>query len=257
VPAPIKSQDPLPLNTLRLSEAYELYYRVTRPDWKSIADKAEAELAAYQGYEMEDGSESAVNIYDASRLKAEIEFRNFISAGKVHALICHPVTSEHLEPGPREEWEANHSFCVPGFHDDFVNPNDLFQPGPNAAIGERSLPLFFDRKEFDAFLKTLKNDTAGAQEIKRGAKPRFDWPDVENYGLQVMCENGAFRDWDNDEASRKAGTEWKGKADLIKLMAVYMGKHGAESSLSSLKVHANIVVARWQQEQSAKNAASK
>jgi len=249
MPAPTRSNNNIPPDTIRLSEVFDIFYRTTVHNGQVLVDEQIAKRDEYSANAMPAADERAV---DAATRDAERAFRCHLASGNPTAMIRDPATGDRLTLD-RRGWADRENFGIPGFHEDYVWSGDLMQPGPDAMIDWVLYPVFFDREKFDAFLQTLKSETdykAGTQKVKRGAKPRYDWPDAEEYGLTVMRENGDFRPWDTD-------AKWKAKADLINLMVLYMGKHGGEPALSSVKVHANAVYSRWQAEQAAKDTANK
>jgi hypothetical protein len=52
MPAPPKSDDPLPRNTIRLSDAFERYYRATAPDVSAVEAELNAALPGPESLEM-------------------------------------------------------------------------------------------------------------------------------------------------------------------------------------------------------------
>src|SRR2546427_6748032 len=101
MPAPARSDDPLPPNAIRLSDAFELYYQTVTPE----VDAIETELAAAtEDCEKHGGSEGrqerlnkAIDALDASRKMAEKSFRAGLAAGRPTALIRDPKTHRTLK----------------------------------------------------------------------------------------------------------------------------------------------------------------
>ena len=163
-----KSDDPLPRNAIRLSDAFERYYRATAPDMSAV----EAELnAALPGPESQgmwrcdfnwlgcltdaDYNKAAWERWyrafvamEESRSRAEKSFRNALATGRPDALVRDPVTGENVKLLNYPIWNEKANFGVAGFTEDFVGPNELMQPGPNTIIGDAMRPVFFDLDDF-------------------------------------------------------------------------------------------------------------
>jgi hypothetical protein len=161
---PPRSNDALPEGTIRLSEGYEAYYRASVPNWESLArayataivEPTSAEEKEPTSVEDEEPTsvEGAAKALDDSHKMAEMEFRNYLASDGPTALIRDPDTGKTLELD-RKQWTPYRNFGVSGFDEDFVDPNDLVQPGPNTVLRGALRPVFFDRDEFEAFLKGL------------------------------------------------------------------------------------------------------
>jgi hypothetical protein len=156
MPAPPRSDDPLPCDAIRLSEAFERYYRTAFADAaEAIETELNAAFAEYQGpkgakAEWERWIKAGV-AHDKLQSEAERSFRNALAAGRPAALVRDPATGVILKLDYRV-WNAKQNFGVPGFSDDFVGPDELVQPGPSAVIGGMMRPVFFNQAEFESWL---------------------------------------------------------------------------------------------------------
>jgi hypothetical protein len=74
---------------------------------------------------------------------------------------------------------------------------------------------------------------------RRGATPKFDWPEVEQFVFQKMDEEGDFREWD---------TEWKCQADLERAVSDYVAsKYGASPAESTIRSRIGPMLDHWRQ----------
>jgi hypothetical protein len=187
--APPRSHDPIPSAAIPLSAAFERFYRATSPD----AAQIEAELvAAYKDFEnarpapAADAAlarwRAASVAQDASRKRAEIAFRDLLAAGRLVARVRDPATGEILQLLDHESWNRRVSFGVPGFTDDFVEPDDLMQPGPNSAIiGGYLRPVFFMLAEFEAL---FPSGSAVIEPVDQPSQDRWPIPEMEPKGIR-------------------------------------------------------------------------
>ena len=83
---------------------------------------------------------------EESRSKAEKAFRDVLATGRPQSLIRNPVSGEILQILNYQDWNNKQNFGVAGFSDDFVDPHELMQPGPNTIINHDGFmrPVFFD-----------------------------------------------------------------------------------------------------------------
>jgi hypothetical protein len=214
MPAPPQSNDPVPLNVIRLSDAWERYYRATSPDREAIEDELNAAWT-----ECEDrgtgwrrnlewlGCLTDADHFNAawkwwhrmsvaleeSRSRAEKAFRDALATGHPVALVCNPTSGESLQLNYRD-WNKKQSFGVAGFSDDFVDPNELIQPGPNTIINHDGFmrPVFFD---LDDFQSCLGLDRVEVVEVSE----RWSIPEKEPRGpKQAAARRIAKRIWGAD-----------------------------------------------------------
>jgi hypothetical protein len=186
MPAPPKSDDPLPRNTIRLSDAFE-DYRETAPDVSAVEAELNAALPGPESLGMwccdpnwlgcltgADYKKAAWERWyrahsatEESRSRAEKSFRDELATGRPIALVRDPATGETLQLDYRR-WNEKMNFGVAGFTEDFVGPDDLSQPGPCTIVGGAMRPVFFDLGEFQSWLLTLPGRRSCSQ------KPRHD-----------------------------------------------------------------------------------
>jgi hypothetical protein len=173
----IRSDDPLPVGAIRLSEAYRLYYRAKFPEWETLEntrtnvretidwkllDEIYAEWKAakdgssekYIAHKKLGPIEEPVRKANAAvneiHKKAEAAFRKKLASDGPAAMIYDPEKDKTLEL-KREDWLKGRNFPA-GFSTNFVSPGDLVQPGPLAQAGGKLRPVFFWKAEFETFL---------------------------------------------------------------------------------------------------------
>lgn len=85
-----------------------------------------------------------------------------------------------------------------------------------------------------------------ATKAKRGAKPKYDWPGIEQFVTQLMTERGEFIEWD-------AGSGWQSKADLERAVLDYVVNRlkQDEPATSTLRDRVTAMLARWRASQAA------
>ena len=187
MPAPPRSDDPLPRNTIGLSDTFENYYRATSPDVAAIEAELNAALPGPESpgmwrctfnwlgcltgadYEKAawDRWHRALVAREESRSRAEKSFRDEVATGRPLAFVRDPATGETLQLDYRR-WDEKINFGVAGFTEDFVGLDDLIQPGPCTIVGGAMRPVFFDLGEFQPWLLTLP----GRQSCRQ--KPHHD-----------------------------------------------------------------------------------
>jgi hypothetical protein len=210
MPAPPRSHDPLPSGAIRLSVAFERFYRATSPDAAKIEAELNAAYADIENARKTRGAPSARQLetasarwreaslaQDASRKKAELSFRELLATGRLIARVRYPATGEILQLSDCESWRQRASFGVPGFTDDFVDPDDLMQPGPSGAlIGGLLRPVFFILADLDAVLPP------GSTVVWKADQPDQDrWaiPETEPRGTrQAAAWRTAKRLWGSE-----------------------------------------------------------
>jgi hypothetical protein len=184
-----RSDDPLPANTIRFSEAFELFYQSTEPRWQEI----DARIVA-----------------TSDRLnEAPPEPVELTADGRLPFLGTGTLTDRH------RLWVV----------EDFVCPDDPWQPGPMAAIDGFLRPLFFFRDVFEAQPKRL---TQPAEQKRRGKKPIYDRACIQEIVFEKMDYHGEFDVADPD---------WKCQADLERAVLAELGDKGiapAESTIREL-----------------------
>jgi hypothetical protein len=184
VQRPPEADDALPPEYIRLSEAFEEYYRATTTD----ADTIEKNYAdALAGLTQKSELETASQRFGQSQRAAELSFRKLCDVGFPAPCVRDPTTAQIFEL-KRGKWAERTNFGVPGLYDDFVWEHDITQPGPSGAIiGGILRPVFFDRAKFEACLSG--EDRAPK---KRGPKDLYDWKRVKELVFELMDDHGEF-----------------------------------------------------------------
>ncbi len=153
----ICSDDPIPEGHIRLSQAFDLYYEAVTPNWQgldaAINEPMASPPAAGKDGEATDPLVLAFNARDAARGAAEMKFRKALAAGELRALIRDPDNGALLELS-RDGWKrsSDDGEFTAGFDEDFVEPGDMFQPGPTAVINGYLRPVFFKDEEFNSWI---------------------------------------------------------------------------------------------------------
>jgi hypothetical protein len=245
-----RSDDPLPANTIRFSEAFELFYQSTEPRWQEIdarivatsdrlneAPPEPVELTAdgrlpFLGtgtltdrHRLAIAKAEAISAWVAAHSDAWTRWRAHLAAGDFDPRIRDPRTGEALCPD-RAGWNCNPGLGPRGWVvEDFVCPDDPWQPGPMAAIDGFLRPLFFFRDVFEAQPKGL---TQPAEQKRRGKKPIYDRARIQEIVFEKMDYHGEFDAADPD---------WKCQADLERAVLAELGDKGiapAESTIREL-----------------------
>ena len=242
-----RSDDPLPANTIRFSEAFELFYQSTEPrrreiDARIVATSDQLNEAPPESVELTaDGrlpflgtgtltdrhqlaiaKAEAISAWVAARSDAWTRWRAHLAAGDFDPRIRDLRTGEALCPD-RAGWN-----CDPGLKprgwvvEDFVCPDDPWQPGPMAAIDGFLRPLFFFRDVFEAQLKEL---TQPAEQKRRGRKPMYDRARIREIVFEKMDHHGEFIPTD---------AEWRYQADLERAVSAELDDVPAESTIREL-----------------------
>jgi hypothetical protein len=80
-----------------------------------------------------------------------------------------------------------------------------------------------------------------SSQTKRGAKPKYDWPDVETFVHKLMDDQREFRPWD---------TEWKCQADVERKVKNYLGKSNLHPAESTIRKRVSPMIDRWRKDRS-------
>jgi hypothetical protein len=196
MPAAPRSHDPLPIGAIRLSAAFEHFYRSTSPDATAIEAGLRAAYADIENARQTWGPlgarqleaalarwRAASEAQDASRRRAEWSFREMLATGGLIARVRDPASGEILQLSDYESWSKRASFGVPGFTDDFVGPDELMQPGPSGAIiGGAMRPVFFVLAELEAVLPPV--GSAGIETVDQQGTDRWSIPQKEPRGTR-------------------------------------------------------------------------
>jgi hypothetical protein len=171
MPFPLESDDPLPLNAIRLSEAFELYYRSTEPDAAAVDAElfAATEDADNSGWttQTEKRWHKAYGALMDSLSRSERSFRDRLTGGQPMAFVRDPQTGETLKLNHRR-WGDSVNFGNPGFNEDFVSPDHLMQPGPCTYLNGSLRPVFFEKNDFLAWLSAIAGADAQTDQQEIG-----------------------------------------------------------------------------------------
>jgi hypothetical protein len=242
MPAPPKSDDLVPRNTIWLSDAFERYYRATAPDGSAVEAELNAALprpeslwmwrcssnwlgcltgADYEKAAWEPWYRAHV-AREESRSRAEKSFRDELASGRLIALVRDPATGETLQLDYRR-WNERMNFGVAGFTEEFVGPDDLSQPGPCTIVGGAMRPVFFDLDEFQSWLLTLPGRRSCGQKPRHDPQPsepveiaeRWPIPEKEpTASRRAAAWRLAKRVWGKDGGPIK-GPSWRALTDKL------------------------------------------
>ena len=130
---------------IRLSEAFEIFYRSTTPNWRDISDRCEQwdeQSSHLQPEDPEDPYPTAAVATDP----AEDLFRWALSDGELRAYVHNARTGVDLELD-RRGWRKSGEQV--GINSDY---GDSQMPGPGSAIDGILQPIFLFRTEFELWL---------------------------------------------------------------------------------------------------------
>ena len=246
MPKWVRSNDPIPYGHIRLSEAFDLFYQAVTPNWRrldtAIKDAKRpvhgAEVPRWDNEVADPPLVLALNARDSARSEADMKFRAALAAGELRAMIRDSDKGTMLELS-REGWgrapTSGDGAFPGGFDEDFVEPGDIFQPGPAAAVGGYLRPVFFDRKNFNSWLLHL---VPGARAAYRpGRKPDYDRDLIRSLVFENMDHHGEFSADD---------PKWKCLADLERTIANKLNhKHGQSPAESTLRKLIKSPLADW------------
>jgi hypothetical protein len=248
VPAPPRATDPLPLNVIRLSDAFNRYYRAITPDAAAIDSELTVAqrilttpaATAIDAKAAKEKINGALSARENAESRAEMAFRAALATGRPMACIRDPKTGDVLQLLDYRQWTERNNFGTPGFSEDFVDPDDLIQPGPSACIDGLSRPVFFYQREFDEWLS--QQSPSGPQEPMRvGAPATYDWDDIEQFVFRELDNRGDFRE-------SNQVLDWRTQNDVIRAIEIYLNNLPCEAPVpahSTLKPRVKDIITRW------------
>ena len=238
MPRLVRSDDPIPVGHIRLSQAFDLYYEAVTPNWQGL-DAAINEPMASPPAAGKDGEATnplvlAFNARDAARGAAEMKFRKALAAGELRALIRDPDNGALLELS-RDGWErsSDDGGFAAGFDEDFVEPGDFFQPGPPAVTNGYLRPVFFKDEEFSSW---IARSVPGRDVHVRGRKPSYDRASIRKWVFGLMDYHGEFSLDD---------PEWKSQADLERAILERFALSGNTPVESTVRALIREPLAQW------------
>jgi hypothetical protein len=226
-----RSDDPIPVGHISLSEAFDLYYETITPNWPEL----DAAINAAAPADFTDRSlVLAFNARDEARGAAEIKFRAALTAGELRAMIRDPANGDLLELS-RNGWErsSDNAGFAAGFDEDFVEPGDPFQPGPTAVINGYLRPVFFKDGEFNSW---IARSAPGRDVHVRGRKPSYGRASIRKWVFDLMDHHGEFYPDDPD---------WKSQADLERAILDKFALSGKAPAESTVRVLIREPLAEW------------
>ena len=238
-----RSNDPLPANTIRFSEAFEFFYQSTEPRWQEI----DARIVATSD-RLNEAPPEPVELTADGRLPflgtGTLTHRHRLAIAKAEAIGTQKAAYAaawvrwygHLANGdfdPRVRDRTGEALCLeragwksPGWGprggvvEDFVSPDDPWQPGPSdAQIDGYLRPLFFFR---DVFKRQLKKVTRRVEQRRPGRKPQYDRARIREIVFEKMDHHGEFDPTD---------AEWRHQADLERAVSAELDDAPAESTI--------------------------
>jgi hypothetical protein len=147
-----ESNDPIPAEGIYLLDAFEYLFRAMTPNWRELEERGNEPVIDVT---VDTDSNAEMNCrfmdeayleYDLAQLRANKWLRSQIADGSITAFIRDPSHDKSLHL-TRQGWE-NVGLGQSGINSNFVGPEDLFDPGPDAEIGGARRPVFFLRDEF-------------------------------------------------------------------------------------------------------------
>jgi hypothetical protein len=154
----VESNDPIPAEGIYLLDAFEYLFRAMNPNWRELEDRCnepaiEVTLDIDSNEEMNRHlQDEAFLEYDLAQLSANKWLRSHIGDGSITAFIRDPSNDKSLQLS-RQGWE-NVGFDQSGISSNFVSPDDLLNPGPDAEINGSHRPVFLLRDEFRKCVQT-------------------------------------------------------------------------------------------------------
>jgi hypothetical protein len=240
MPRWVCSDDPIPQDHIKLSEAFNLYYQAVTPNWRELdaaidaANPPEGQISTAALRELDITRRAAFNARDTAYGKADVKFRAAITAGKLQPLIRDPATGELLKLS-QNGWDREPNGLPGGFDEDFVEPGDAFQPGPPAVIDGYLRPVFFNLQDFKNWLRIV----SGADDVRSkplGRKRSYDRARVRSLVFEKMDYHGEFAPEDD---------EWKSQADLERAISDELARSGITPVESTVRILIREPLVEW------------
>jgi hypothetical protein len=216
----LRSNDPLPQNVIRFSEAFEHFYQTTEPKWQELEAGVNDAIATCQGGGLDKWYANQA-ARESARISAWRQLRSMLETGKLVACIRDPDTDKILELD-RKGWAGSQGLGPRCSFDDFICPNDPIQPGPLAAIGGKLRPVFFMK---DAFARALKSGLPASGK-RQGRMPKYDRQFIREKVFELMDHHGDFLESD---------PEWRCQADLERAVIASFENKGLKPAESTVR----------------------
>ena len=163
-----RRNEPIPERTISLTAAFQKFIQDRFPSLGNLESLAEHSLRTVRQTDVLDpATRELVNEYDDMVRKAELSFREWLSANGPVAYVLDPATRE-IRRIDSSEWIAGSNF-IPGIHDDFVSPDDSLSHGPSDAQIDGVLQkVFFNEGEFERkLISTTGNSSKPSKKLKQ------------------------------------------------------------------------------------------
>jgi excisionase family DNA binding protein len=152
---PERAPNIVPRGGVRLSEAFEIFYRSITPNWRDISDRCEQWDEQSCHLQPDDLGEDPYPIAVVATDRAENLFRWALIEGDLRAYIHNTRTGVDLELN-RQGWRKSGEQV--GINSDY---SDSQMPGSESAVNGVLQPIFLFRTEFEQWLsKTLEGASA-------------------------------------------------------------------------------------------------
>ena len=222
--------DAIPPDAISLIDAYQIVFEAITPNSSKLLEAINPAQSS-----SDQANREAWAAYDLARLKANVWLRQQIADKLLIALIRDPELGEVLKL-PHIGWE-DPGFLDSEIHENFVGPDDIFNPGPSTVLhGNAGLSSLI----CDAFERLVRERLGAAPPFvasSRGVRgsgrpPKHDWHEGELFGKKLLEERGDPTKPENQVEG------WRSLADLARAIMEHMAKHsknGQEPPLSSAR----------------------
>jgi hypothetical protein len=245
MPRWVCSDDPISEDHIRLSEAFDLFYEAVTSNWQELDAAVNTAIPVNSKDAPKYDHEPLVlafNARDVARGEADKKFRAVLAAGKLQPMIRNPATAELLKLS-QNGWDKAANGFPGGFDEDFVEPGDVFQPGPPAVIDGYLRPVFFNAKDFKNWLRIVPGGD-GAHSRPLGRKRLYDRARIQKLVFKNMNYHDEFSSDD---------PEWKSQADLERAIADELALSGTTPAESTLRKLICEPLAKWRAQKKAEN----
>jgi hypothetical protein len=160
-------------------------------------------------------------VRDGPVREAEQKFRDYLCHGAIRAFKRDPESGEWLALSPHD-WAGEN--WIPGFWDDFIG-GDNIEPGPNTLVRGGPQVVFFDRDEFNGWVRTLR-PTPSNLALKSSSRAQHE---CERRFKQLMRDSPNSRPKPKAEIIKDARNQITGLSERAALRAwhIAIGSTGA------------------------------
>jgi len=247
----LRSDDPLPQNVIRFSDAFEQFFHTVEPRSLELEEAVNVKFNALIACKEDDLAEELQGTWHAALVELEsgraaawTRWRSALESGLFVACIRDPAHNEILELD-KKGWGGSQGLGPRCSIDDYVCPDDLIQPGPMAAIGGKLRPVFFIREAFQAVLSTMSGSVEGRQRKGIGRRVVYDREFVRKSVHELMDHHGEFL---------RGDLKWRSSADLERaVQAALEKKIGTEPATSTVRELIAEPLEDWRRRKAADN----